>query len=108
MGDLTVSLVQTSLSLDWSAVTTDTLANPKTVTEYVVYRGSSPDFEASPASSLGATTDTEYLDVTAAVGDTAVAHCYLVRAVDEGGQKSEPSHRVGEFDRITINDTPAR
>jgi hypothetical protein len=106
VNDLTIILAQAHLSLDWSAVTTDTLANPKTVTEYVIYRGDSPDFVASPASSLGTTTDTEYLDMTAAVGDTTLEHCYLVLAVDEGGQKSEPSNLVGEFDRPTVNDSP--
>ncbi len=106
VNDLQVSLANTALMLSWSAVTTDTLANPKTVTGYVIYRGTNPYFEPSPASSLAITGDTQYLDLTAAVGDTALEHYYTILAVDEVGRKSEPSNDVGEFDIWTTNLDP--
>lgn len=104
--DLQVDLVETSVSLSWSAVTMDTLSNPKTVEGYVVYRGLNPDFEASPATSLGTVATTEYLDLTAAVGDTTTNHFYVVLAVDAQGRESQPSNMVGEFDRWNANFTP--
>lgn len=99
VSDLQVHLAVTSLKLSWSAVTVDTLSNPKTVTGYIVYRGMTPDFEPSIANSLGTSMDTEYLDVAPAVGDTTVDHFYLVEAVDDQGRKSAPSNCAGEFDR---------
>ena len=99
VSDLQVHLAATSLKLSWSAVTLDALSNPKTVTGYIVYRGMTPDFECSSASSLGTTTGTEYFDVAPAVGDTAVDHFYLVEAIDDQERKSAPSNCVGEFDR---------
>jgi hypothetical protein len=106
VSDLRAHLEETSLSLRWSAVTLDTLSHPKTVTGYVIYRDMNPDFEPSPASSLGTTTTTEYLDATGAVGDTLEHHFYLVLAVDDQGRKSPPSNRVGEFDSPLTNVQP--
>ena len=105
--DLQVNLAETALMLNWSAVTIDTLSNPKTVSGYVIYRGIDPGFEPSPACSLGTTSEVEYLDATAAVGDTTVQHYYSLVAVAEEGSKSDPSNTVGEFDRWITNIEPA-
>jgi hypothetical protein len=104
--DLQVELAATALSLSWSPVTTDTLANPKTVTGYVIYRSVTPDFQPDPASSLGTTVAPEYVDATAAVSDTTLNHFYQVLAVDAEGRKSPSSDMVGEFDRWVTDVEP--
>jgi hypothetical protein len=104
VSDLRTFLAGETLQLVWSAVTTDTLDNPKTVAGYAVYRDVIGDFEPSAANSLAATTQVHYLDITAAVGDTAVQHYYRVIALGHNGQKSEPSQASGEFDRLLVRE----
>jgi len=96
--DLTAQL-SGSIHLSWSPVTIDTAGSPVVVDHYVIHRDTAFDFAASPANSLDATAETFYQDLTAADGDTATDHYYLVRVVSVGGAKSEDSNRVGEFDR---------
>jgi hypothetical protein len=67
---------------------------------YVIYRGLSPDLVVD---SIAAPIATQYLDV-GAVGDTLANYFYLVKAVDQGGNKSSTSNLVGEFDRSLINE----
>jgi len=69
----------------------------KAVVRYVVYRDTTGDFEAGPEDSIGGTTDTTYLDA-GAIGTVGTNYFYLVKAVDDIGQKSDPSGTVGEFD----------
>jgi hypothetical protein len=95
--DLTAQL-SGSIYLSWSPVTIDTAGGPVVVDHYVIHRDTSFDFAASPANSLDVTLGTSYEDATAGDGDLALNHYYLIRAV-VGGQKSEDSNRVGEFDR---------
>lgn len=61
---------------------------------YVIYRAADPD---ASMDSLNSTTDTTYTDAGAA-GSTATNYYYTVKAVDQGGQKSSQSNKVGEFD----------
>jgi hypothetical protein len=103
VSDLSAYLVNSAVMLVWSAVTTDTLDNPKTIAGYAIYRDAVGDFQPSAANSLSTTTQTEYLDDHAAVGDTTVQHYYKVIALSDGGQKSEPSRAAGEFDRFIRN-----
>jgi len=105
VSDLRTRLAGNALQLVWSAVTTDTLDNPKTVSGYAIYRDETGDFEPSAANSLFTTAGTEYLDATAAVGNTAIQHYYKVIALSSGGLKSEPSRAAGEFDRAIIHDS---
>jgi fibronectin type 3 domain-containing protein len=65
---------------------------------YVILRDTHP-YSIGAEDSLAATTDTFYVDSTAAVGNTSVNHYYAIVAVDEGGNKSAPSRVVGEFDK---------
>jgi hypothetical protein len=97
--DLNAQL-SSSIHLNWSPVTTDTAGGSVTIDHYVIHRDTIFDFAASPANSLAATADAFFDDITAADGDTAVNHYYLVRAVRAGGGTSEDSNRAGEFDRF--------
>ena len=84
--------------LHWSPVEEDTAGCLEVVGHYVILRDTDPD-SIGAEDSLGISTDTTYLDQTAAVGNTGVQHYYAVQAVDEGGNKSALSGPVGEFDK---------
>jgi hypothetical protein len=105
VSDLQTYLAGSGLQLVWSAVTTDTLNNPKSVSGYAVYRDETGDFEPTAANSLFTVAGTEYLDAAAAVGNTAVQHFYKVIALGSGGLKSEPSRAAGEFDRSIVHES---
>jgi uncharacterized lipoprotein YddW (UPF0748 family) len=96
IADLQATKSGADILLTWSAVTTDTLGNPATIDEYVVYRATDP--YSPPGDSIGSTTLTEYTDPGAA-GSAVINYYYVVKAVDEGQSKSSDSNRVGEFDR---------
>jgi hypothetical protein len=81
--------------LTWSAVTTDTLGQPETIDEYVIYRDTDPS--AVPADSIGASAGTEFTD-TGAAGSSSTNYFYVVRAVDDAKSTSAVSNMVGEFD----------
>ena len=100
--DLTATLTK-SIHLNWSSVTVDTLGQHEVIDYYVIHRDTVFDFVASPANSLDVSTDTFFVDTAAGDGDPLVNHFYLVRAVDGGGNKSDASNRVGEFDRTLGN-----
>jgi len=97
--DLRAHLAGDALELTWSEVTADTRGNPILVEYYLISRSDHPDFDPGPGDSLGTGTGPFFVDTTAAVGDTAVGHFYLVRAVHASGRRSSDSGRVGEFDR---------
>jgi uncharacterized lipoprotein YddW (UPF0748 family) len=88
--------------LTWTAVTTDTLGQPETVDEYIIYRNTDPT--AVPADSIGTTAGTEYSDGGAA-GSTATNYFYVIRAMNDAKAKSFPSNLVGEFDQQLITET---
>jgi uncharacterized lipoprotein YddW (UPF0748 family) len=94
--DLKADKSNSDIVLSWSPVTTDTLGNPETISEYVVYRSTDP--YSPPGDSIGSATQTGYSDPGAA-GATGTNYYYVVQAVDEGQSKSSDSNRVGEFDR---------
>lgn len=94
--DLTIRLSKTDLVLKWSAVTSDTSGNPIVVDLYLVYRDTMPDFlQGSP---LDSTAGLLYTDTTGVVGNTGTHYFYVVMAV-AGGQQSDRSNKVGEFDK---------
>jgi hypothetical protein len=93
--DLQSTKSEADIVLAWSAVTADTLGNPETILEYIVYRHTDPT--AEPADSIGSTSGTSYLDAGAA-GSSAINCYYVVRAVDQAKGKSQASNLVGEFD----------
>jgi|GEM_PF-872111 len=102
--DLSATLVESAMYLSWTAVTEDTAGLPITVDHYTVYRHEDPGFTPQESDSIAGTIESFYIDTTAAVGDTAVDHYYLVKAVGADGRHSAESGRVGEFDRATVNE----
>jgi hypothetical protein len=98
VNDLTISLAGNLLLLSWSAVTVDTAGGPEQVDSYIIYRGQAPDFTPTAAESLGLTAGTSFPDSTVYFSPM-VNFTYLVRAIDETGNESAESGRVGEFDR---------
>jgi len=95
--DLAIALSKTDLVLQWSAVTTDTSGNPLVVDLYRLYRDTVAYFTAG-LTPLDSTVDLSYTDSTGVVGDIGTQHYYIVTAVS-GGNESESSNMVGEFDR---------
>jgi hypothetical protein len=104
--DLTATVADSAIHLSWSAITEDTGGNPLVVDHYTVFRGVDPGFTPAPANSLGSTSDTSYVDLTAAVKDTSVNHYYLVKGVDGEDRKSANSNTGGEYDKEITNVTP--
>jgi hypothetical protein len=98
--NLTATLSKLDLVLQWSAVTADTSGAPLVVDLYRVYRDTLPDFV--PSAPLDSTTGLIYVDNSGVVGDTGKHYYYVVTAV-AGGEESEQSNKVGEFDKATIN-----
>jgi len=91
VNDLSPTLSGDDLMLSWSPPA------GTTITRYVVYRDTDPEFIPSSGDSIGDTTDTTYID--AGAGNTPdLDHYYAVKAVNDVGQKSEPSNIAGEFD----------
>lgn len=70
----------------------------KAITSYDVYRDTVPDFTPGAGNFLANTANSYYLDQTAAVGNTAFNHYYIVKSV---GTLNYRSHSVtlGEYDR---------
>jgi uncharacterized lipoprotein YddW (UPF0748 family) len=95
IADLRTDKSNSDIVLSWSPVTTDTLGNPETISQYVVYRETQPN--TPPADSIGATSDTTFTDPGAA-GSVATNYYYVVRAVDDDQSKSSSSNKAGEFD----------
>jgi hypothetical protein len=91
--DLSAQVANADIVLTW------TVPGALSIDHYVVYRSTDPDFEPGPGDSIGATGDTLYTDVGSAkvVGTDYV---YVIKSASATGQKSEPSNRVGEFDRL--------
>jgi hypothetical protein len=104
IADLRADKSNSDIVLSWSPVTTDTLGNPETISEYVVYRSTDP--YSPPGDSIGSTAQTEYTDPGAA-GSAGANYFYVVRAVDEGQSKSANSNLVGEFDIDLSNGSKA-
>ena len=88
--------------LIWSAVTADTTGAPLTVDAYVIYRDTLLGFTPGPATELGTTADTTYLDAGAA-GEAGSNYFYFVNARKDT-LESVPSQCIGEFDMDLMND----
>jgi uncharacterized lipoprotein YddW (UPF0748 family) len=98
--DLTSQKSDADIMLTWSAVTSDTLGNPATIDEYVIYRNSDPS--SVPTDSIAAVASPGFTDPGAA-GSPSTNFYYMVQAVDDELQKSAVSNMAGEFDRILDN-----
>jgi hypothetical protein len=88
--DLKIDLSGDDLHLIWSSP-------GESAVRYVIYRDTDPDFLPAPDDSVGGTADTVYIDADMGI-TPGTSHYYAVKAVNQYGQKSEPSTIVGEFD----------
>ena len=98
VSDLRILLSLDDLVLSWATVTSDTSGAGEILSHYIVYRSESPYFEPDPGDSITGVVETTYVDMGAA-GTVGSNYFYVVRAVDEAGNKSTNSPTVGEFDQ---------
>jgi hypothetical protein len=99
--DLTITLVEDDLFLQWSPVTADTSGNPIVVDSYYVYRDTVAFF--GPGSDpFDGVIGLFFTDTTGVVGDPLVQYYYAVTAV-AGGKEAVFSSIVGEFNRNISN-----
>ncbi len=93
--------------LTWNTITTDTLGNPLTVDYYAIYRSTTPSFVPSASDSIGYADhpETTFNDFGAlAAGED---YHYLVKAVDEFGNKSKKSNMAYVFNKLVNENTAA-
>jgi dipeptidase len=95
--DLSVTLVEENLRLDWSSVTVDTNGGPLEADLYRVYRDTVAFFDPG-SEPFDSTVAFFYVDNSGVVGDTGKHYYYVVTAV-AGDKESGISNMVGEFDR---------
>jgi hypothetical protein len=91
--NLTAELMGDDIHLSWTPP-----AKAKAIDHYIIYRSEDYAFTPSPADSIGATSDTFFVDTDSEVGNPGTNHYYAVEAVGSGGYCSAPSNCVGEFD----------
>ncbi len=95
-----------SVKLSWNAVTADTSGDPEYISEYIIYRSTTPFFTPTPADSIASTTATTWTDTSAlAVGDTSKQYVYTVIAVDDFGNRSAVGGYAGEYDNKLVKNT---
>ncbi len=85
--DLTGILSKEDVSLRWTEPFSEC-----GISGYIIYRSSAAEL---PGDSLAGTPDITFTDP----GATGTDYYYTVKAIDTGGQKSEESNRVGEFNK---------
>jgi hypothetical protein len=104
VSDVTITLLQGDLVLEWSPVTMDTSGHPIVVDSYNIYRNTVAFFDPG-SDPFDGVIYLSFTDTTGAVGDTLVQYYYAVTAVylDE---ESDFSGIVGEFDTRLINEVP--
>ncbi len=91
--------------ISWNQVTTDTLGNPDTARYYIVYRDTFPCFIPGPSNSIDSVfhPETTYTDL-GALNASQIYH-YLVKAVDDIGNKSKKSNMGYVFHKF-VNENP--
>ena len=102
INDLSCALSDSSIFLDWSPISTDIWDRTEQVDYYVVYRHQEPDFEPSSTDSIGYSTTSSYLD--SGVRWTTQGLYYVVKAVDDSGNKSAASNKVGKTNKALVNE----
>ena len=98
VANLSISLAEDDLRLDWPAVTLDTWGNPLTVDGYHVYRDT-VGFREPGSDPFFTTTATYYVDDSGVAGTLGRQYFYWVTAV-AGYKESLESPGVGEFDKL--------
>jgi hypothetical protein len=94
--DLAVARSGDSLVLNWSPVTHNVAGDPTTVETYRIH-WSADDPYLTPEGAPGDTTTGTTYTHTGALGDPGTNYYYIVTAVDDLGQESAISNRVGTF-----------
>lgn len=100
--DLICVRSNSSIFLDWPTVTKDIWNNPETVDYYVVYRDTLSRFSPVPEDSIGISINSEYLDLFA-LENPNTKFFYIVKAVDDSGNKSKSSNVAGMVERQLMN-----
>jgi hypothetical protein len=102
ISDLAIELdAPGQVRLTWTEVTHDTTGASESMDHYDVYRDATAHFDVNGGIAPIATVPygtTAYTDAASGVGQPAVNHFYCVIAVDQAGNRSAASNRVGEFD----------
>ena len=93
--DLAVDKSGDDIYLNWSPV----CDNYTGVDYYIVFRSTTPNFIPTSGDSIDEALTDEYLDV----GAVGTDYYYVVRAVDQEGNKGEYSNQVGEVDKDLLN-----
>lgn len=99
--NLTCAPSDSSILLDWWPVNQDIWGQPETISHYVVYRSIDPYFIPTSGDSIGFSTDSFYSDINSRWATPA--YYYVVKAVDDSGNKSKASNRTGRFNRELTN-----
>jgi len=101
VNDLTCTPSDSSIFLEWSPIAKNLNNQTEEVPYYVVYRNLDPDFEPSTADSIGYADTNSYIDLNSRW--STQAYYYVVKAVDDSGNKSEASNKAGRFNHNLIN-----
>jgi hypothetical protein len=96
--DLICAPSDSSIFLEWSPIVKNIWNQTEEVPYYVVYRNQDPDFVTSPADSIGYTNIPSYVDPNSRW--STQAYYYVVKAVDDSGNKSDDSNRVGRISKL--------
>jgi hypothetical protein len=99
--NLTCAPSDSSILLDWWPVNQDIWGQPETISHYVVYRSTDPYFIPTTGDSIGFCTDSYCFDINSRWATPA--YYYMVKAVDDSGNKSKASNRTGRFNRELTN-----
>jgi|GEM_PF-1303139 len=100
--DLNCTLCYRSLFLDWSPISKDIGHQTEQVDYYIVYRHQSPHDPFSASDSIGFSITPCYFDPMGR--RLSQNYYYVVKAVDDSGNKSGDSNRVGKFSNTLINE----
>jgi hypothetical protein len=103
--DLTATLVDNCILLEWSAVTTDISCQEDSVYYYIVYRDTIGAGFSTSSESIAVSNTSYYVDC-GVVGDTLINYYYSIKAVDHEYNISSASNQVGEFDKFLSDDGP--
>jgi len=98
--DLEATKAGSSITLTWSVREQDIWGNWEWIDHCVVYRSAAPHLYGD---SLAITFGITYTDIGAA-GNPIINYYYIVRSVDDSGNKSGSSNRVGKLNKALVNE----
>jgi hypothetical protein len=98
--DLKATLADSSIVLNWSEISQDIWGNPESIDYYVVYRDTVPDYIPTSGDSIGAPVMPTFTDSEASL---STFYFYLLKAVDDSGNKSKVSNGVGKIHKVLVS-----